>query len=111
MEDHKQKALSAIRAQIDRQYGKGALMTMSDGSVVPNIGVISTGSLGLDIALGVGGLPKARITEIYGQESSGKTTLALQVVAQCQKLGGTAAYMDAEHALDVGYAENWGKSE
>ena len=108
MEDHKQKALSAIRAQIDRQYGKGALMTMSDGSVVPNIGVISTGSLGLDIALGVGGLPKARITEIYGQESSGKTTLALQVVAQCQKLGGTAAYMDAEHALDVGYAENLG---
>jgi len=108
MEDHKQKALSAIRAQIDRQYGKGALMTMSDGSVVPNIGVISTGSLGLDIALGVGGLPKARITEIYGQESSGKTTLALQVVAQCQKLGGTAAYMDAEHALDVGYAEKLG---
>jgi len=83
-------------------------MTMSDGSVVPNIGVISTGSLGLDIALGVGGLPKARITEIYGQESSGKTTLALQVVAQCQKLGGTAAYMDAEHALDVGYAEKLG---
>lgn len=108
MEDNKQKALSAALAQIERQFGKGTVMRMKDGAVVPDIQAISTGSLGLDIALGIGGLPKGRIVEIYGPESSGKTTLTLQVIAECQKTGGTAAFIDAEHALDPGYAEKLG---
>ena len=108
MEDNKQKALTAALAQIERQFGKGSVMRMGDGTAVRDIEVISTGSLGLDIALGIGGLPKGRVVEIYGPESSGKTTLTLQVIAECQKNGGTAAFIDAEHALDPSYAEKLG---
>lgn len=108
MDDNKQKALSAALAQIDRQFGKGSVMRMGDDSVERDIEVISTGSLGLDIALGIGGLPKGRVVEIYGPESSGKTTLTLQVIAECQKMGGTAAFIDAEHALDPSYAHKLG---
>ena len=108
MEDNKQKALAAALAQIERQFGKGSVMRMGDESVARDIQAISTGSLGLDIALGIGGLPKGRVVEIYGPESSGKTTLTLQVIAECQKAGGTAAFIDAEHALDPGYAEKLG---
>jgi recombination protein RecA len=107
MDDHKQKALSAALTQIERQFGKGSIMIMGDHEV-PDIEAISTGSLGLDIALGIGGFPKGRVVEIYGPESSGKTTLTLQVVAECQKAGGTAAFVDAEHALDLNYAEKLG---
>lgn len=108
MEDNKQKALSAALAQIDRQFGKGSVMRLGDSKVSRDIEAISTGSLGLDIALGIGGLPKGRVVEIYGPESSGKTTLTLQVIAECQKAGGTAAFVDAEHALDPGYAAKLG---
>ena len=108
MEDNKQKALSAALSQIERQFGKGSVMRMGDSNLGRDIEAISTGSLGLDIALGIGGLPKGRIVEIYGPESSGKTTLTLQVIAECQKAGGTAAFIDAEHALDPGYAEKLG---
>ena len=108
MEDNKQKALTAALAQIERQFGKGSVMRMGDGTAVRDIEVISTGSLGLDIALGIGGLPKGRVVEIYGPESSGKTTLTLQIIAECQKNGGTAAFIDAEHALDPSYAEKLG---
>lgn len=108
MEDNKQKALSAALAQIDRQFGKGSVMRLGDSKVSRDIQAISTGSLGLDIALGIGGLPKGRVVEIYGPESSGKTTLTLQVIAECQKAGGTAAFVDAEHALDPGYAAKLG---
>lgn len=108
MEDNKRKALSAALSQIEKQFGKGSVMRMGDGGVTRDIGVISTGSLGLDIALGIGGLPRGRIVEIYGPESSGKTTLTLQVIAQAQKLGGTAAFVDAEHALDPTYAKKLG---
>jgi recombination protein RecA len=108
MDDNKRKALSAALSQIERQFGKGSVMRMGDGSAVRDISVISTGSLGLDIALGVGGVPRGRVVEVYGPESSGKTTLTLQVVAEAQKLGGTAAFIDAEHALDPGYAEKLG---
>jgi recombination protein RecA len=108
MEDSKQKALSAALVQIERQFGKGSVMRMGDGTVIRDIEAISTGSLGLDIALGIGGLPKGRVVEIYGPESSGKTTLTLQVIAECQKNGGTAAFIDAEHALDPSYAEKLG---
>lgn len=108
MEDNKQKALSAALAQIERQFGKGSVMRMGDGTAVRDVEAISTGSLGLDIALGIGGLPKGRVVEIYGPESSGKTTLTLQVIAECQKAGGTAAFIDAEHALDPSYAEKLG---
>jgi len=105
MDDNKKKALSAALGQIERQFGKGSVMRLGDNaSEMPDIEAISTGSLSLDIALGIGGLPKGRIVEIYGPESSGKTTLALQVIAQCQKKGGTAAFIDAEHALDPQYA-------
>jgi recombination protein RecA len=104
----KAKALAAALAQIEKQFGKGSIMRLGDGEVVEAIEVVSTGSLGLDIALGVGGLPRGRVVEIYGPESSGKTTLTLQVVAQMQKLGGTAAFIDAEHALDTGYAQKLG---
>lgn len=108
MDDNKKKALSAALGQIEKQFGKGAVMRMGDSNVNRDIGVISTGSLTLDIALGIGGLPKGRIIEIYGPESSGKTTLTLQAVAECQKAGGTAAFIDAEHALDPVYAEKLG---
>lgn len=107
MEPNKQKALDAAFAQIERQFGKGTVMRMGDEERVA-IPSISTGSLGLDIALGIGGLPKGRIVEIYGPESSGKTTLTLQVIAEAQKTGGTAAFIDAEHALDPQYAEKLG---
>lgn len=108
MEENKQKALSAALSQIERQFGKGSVMRMGDSTVSRDIEAISTGSLGLDIALGIGGLPKGRVIEIYGPESSGKTTLTLQVIAECQKLGGTAAFIDAEHALDPSYAQKLG---
>ena len=104
----KAKALQAALAQIEKQFGKGSIMRLGDGEVVEAIEVVSTGSLGLDIALGVGGLPRGRVVEIYGPESSGKTTLTLQVVAQMQKVGGTCAFIDAEHALDTGYAQKLG---
>ena len=102
------KALSAALAQIEKQFGKGSVMKLSDADVARDIQVVSTGSLGLDIALGVGGLPRGRVVEIYGPESSGKTTLTLQVIAEMQKLGGTCAFIDAEHALDVQYAAKLG---
>ena len=107
MDPNKQKALDAALSQIERQFGKGTVMRMGDQERVA-IPSISTGSLGLDIALGIGGLPKGRIVEIYGPESSGKTTLTLQVIAEAQKVGGTAAFIDAEHALDPQYAEKLG---
>ncbi|WP_183970457.1 recombinase RecA [Quisquiliibacterium transsilvanicum] len=102
------KALSAALAQIEKQFGKGSIMKLADGEVVEDIQVVSTGSLGLDIALGVGGLPRGRVVEIYGPESSGKTTLTLQVIAEMQKIGGTCAFIDAEHALDPQYAQKLG---
>jgi recombination protein RecA len=108
MDTNKQKALDAALGQIERQFGKGSVMRLGDDGVAPGIEAISTGSLGLDIALGIGGLPKGRVVEIYGPESSGKTTLALQVVAEAQKAGGTAAFVDAEHALDPLYAGKLG---
>jgi len=108
MDDNKSKALAAALAQIEKQFGKGSIMKMGDGSVANDIQVVSTGSLGLDIALGIGGLPRGRVVEIYGPESSGKTTLALQVIAEMQQLGGTAAFIDAEHALDPTYAQKLG---
>ncbi|MCU7936008.1 MAG: recombinase RecA [Candidatus Thiodiazotropha sp. (ex Dulcina madagascariensis)] len=108
MDENRAKALSAALGQIEKQFGKGSVMRMGDTSSVRNTEVISTGSLSLDIALGIGGLPKGRVVEIYGPESSGKTTLTLQVVAEAQKMGGTAAFIDAEHALDPQYAEKLG---
>lgn len=105
MEENKKKALSAALTQIEKQFGKGSVMRMGDSSVSRDIIAVSTGSLGLDIALGIGGLPRGRVIEIYGPESSGKTTLALQAIAQAQKQGGTAAFVDAEHALDPIYAK------
>ena len=108
MNDSKAKALAAALAQIEKQFGKGSIMRMSDGQLENDIQAVSTGSLGLDIALGIGGLPRGRVIEIYGPESSGKTTLTLQVIAEMQKLGGTAAFIDAEHALDVQYAGKLG---
>ncbi|MFA4912369.1 MAG: recombinase RecA [Alcaligenaceae bacterium] len=104
----KQKALSAALAQIEKQFGKGSIMRYGDNQVSHDIQVVSTGSLGLDIALGLGGLPRGRVIEVYGPESSGKTTLTLQVIAEMQKLGGTCAFVDAEHALDVQYASKLG---
>ena len=108
MDENKRKALDAALAQIDKQYGKGSIMRMDDTSVVEGIQSVSTGSLGLDIALGIGGLPKGRVVEVYGPESSGKTSLTLSVIAQMQKVGGTAAFIDAEHALDIQYATKLG---
>jgi recombination protein RecA len=108
MDDNKQKALAAALGQIEKQFGKGSVMRLGDAGVDNTIGVISTGSLSLDIALGIGGLPRGRVIEVYGPESSGKTTLALQVIAECQKTGGAAAFVDAEHALDPTYAEKLG---
>ncbi len=106
--NEKAKALQAALAQIEKQFGKGSIMRLGEGEVIEDIQVVSTGSLGLDIALGVGGLPRGRVVEIYGPESSGKTTLTLQVVSEMQKLGGTCAFIDAEHALDIQYAQNLG---
>jgi recombination protein RecA len=108
MDDNRKKALAAALTQIERQFGKGSVMRMGDEGAVPNIEAVSTGSLNLDIALGIGGLPRGRVVEIYGPESSGKTTLTLHVIAEMQKTGGTAAFVDAEHALDPVYAEKLG---
>ncbi|MGB5328472.1 MAG: recombinase RecA [Gammaproteobacteria bacterium] len=108
MDDNKQKALAAALGQIEKQFGKGSVMRLGDSGVDMTMGVVSTGSLSLDVALGIGGLPRGRVIEIYGPESSGKTTLALQVVAEAQKAGGSAAFVDAEHALDPGYAGKLG---
>lgn len=106
--EERKKALAAAVAFIEKEFGKGAIMRMTDSQKVEDVEVVSTGSLGLDIALGVGGLPRGRVVEIYGPESSGKTTLTLHVIAQMQKIGGTCAFIDAEHALDVQYAEKLG---
>jgi recombination protein RecA len=108
MDDNRQKALTAALGQIERQFGKGAVMRLGDAGAIRDVAAISTGSLNLDVALGVGGLPRGRIIEIYGPESSGKTTIALQCIAQMQRIGGTAAFVDAEHALDPSYAEKLG---
>jgi recombination protein RecA len=108
MDENKAKALQAALSQIEKQFGKGSIMKLGDADVEKGIQVVSTGSLGLDMALGVGGLPRGRVVEIYGPESSGKTTLALQVISNIQKLGGTAAFIDAEHALDPQYAQRLG---
>ncbi|MCZ6498215.1 MAG: recombinase RecA [Gammaproteobacteria bacterium] len=108
MDDNRKKALAAALAQIEKQFGKGSVMRLGDSSAIRDIDVVSTGSLGLDVALGIGGLPKGRVVEIYGPEASGKTTLTLQVVAEVQKQGGTAAFVDAEHALDPSYAKRLG---
>jgi len=108
MDEQKRKALQAALGQIERQYGKGSVMRLGDSPVAQNVETISTGSLGLDIALGIGGLPKGRVVEIYGPESSGKTTLTLHAIAEAQKQGGTAAFIDAEHALDPRYAAKLG---
>ena len=108
MDTNREKAIDLAVSQIERQFGKGAIMKMSDGGLIKDVPVISTGSLGLDIALGIGGVPRGRVIEIYGPESSGKTTLALQIVAEAQKQGGMGAYIDAEHALDLGYAKKLG---
>ena len=108
MDEKKKQALGIALSQIEKQFGKGSIMRMSDDGVVPDVESVSTGSLGLDISLGIGGLPKGRVVEIYGPESSGKTTLALHVAAEIQKQGGTAAFVDAEHALDPQYAEKLG---
>jgi len=108
MDDNKKRALTAALSQIERQFGKGSVMRMGDTGMVRDVEVIPTGSLSLDIALGIGGLPRGRVVEIFGPESSGKTTLTLQVIAEAQKRGGTAAFVDAEHALDPGYARKIG---
>jgi recombination protein RecA len=108
MEENRKKALSAALGQIEKQFGKGSVMRLGDASASYDVEAVSTGSLGLDIALGIGGLPRGRVVEIYGPESSGKTTLTLQVVAEIQKAGGTAAFVDAEHALDPSYAQKLG---
>ncbi|WP_020559860.1 recombinase RecA [Thiofilum flexile] len=108
MDENKKKALAAALGQIERQFGKGTVMRMGDSTAARDVEVISTGSITLDVALGIGGLPRGRIIEIFGPESSGKTTMALQVIAECQKKGGTAAFVDAEHALDPTYAQKLG---
>ena len=108
MDDNRKKALAAALGQIEKQFGKGSVMRLGDGGTARDIEAVSTGSIGLDVALGIGGVPKGRVVEIYGPESSGKTTLTLQIVAEAQKTGGTAAFVDAEHALDPTYAEKLG---
>ena len=108
MDENRSKALAAALSQIEKQFGKGSIMRLGEKDIAKDVEVVSTGSLGLDLALGIGGLPRGRIVEIYGPESSGKTTLALSVIAQMQKLGGTAAFIDAEHALDPQYAQKLG---
>ncbi|MEE8427762.1 MAG: recombinase RecA, partial [Woeseiaceae bacterium] len=108
MDDNRKKALAAALGQIEKQFGKGSVMRLGDSMAVRGIEAISTGSIGLDVALGIGGVPRGRVIEIYGPEASGKTTLTLQIIAEAQKLGGTAAFVDAEHALDPSYAEKVG---
>jgi recombination protein RecA len=108
MDDNRKKALAAALGQIEKQFGKGSVMRLGDSGTANNIEAVSTGSIGLDVALGIGGVPKGRVVEVYGPESSGKTTLTLQIVAEAQKTGGTAAFVDAEHALDPAYAEKLG---
>src|SRR2546421_9011866 len=108
MDVNREKALDLAVSQIERQFGKGAIMKLGEGGLVKDVPIVSTGSLGLDIALGIGGVPRGRVIEIYGPEASGKTTLALQIVAEAQKQGGMGAYIDAEHALDLGYAKKLG---
>jgi len=108
VDDNRKQALTVALAQIEKQFGKGAIMRMGDGGNINAVDVVSSGSLALDVALGIGGLPRGRVVEVYGPESSGKTTLTLQVIAEAQKVGGTAAFVDAEHALDPQYAENLG---
>src|SRR5262247_2306857 len=108
MDANRDKAIDLAVSQIERQFGKGAIMKLGEGGIVKDVPVVSTGSLGLDIALGIGGVPRGRVIEIYGPEASGKTTLALQIVAEAQKQGGMGAYIDAEHALDLGYAKKLG---
>ena len=108
MDDNRKKALAAALGQIEKQFGKGSVMRLGDSSSARDIEAVSTGSIGLDVALGIGGVPKGRVVEVYGPESSGKTTLTLQIVAEAQKIGGTAAFVDAEHALDPAYAEKLG---
>ena len=108
MDDNRKKALAAALGQIEKQFGKGSVMRLGDNPMSRDVDVVSTGSIGLDVALGIGGVPKGRVVEIYGPESSGKTTLTLQIIAEAQKLGGTAAFVDAEHALDPTYAEKLG---
>jgi len=108
VDNNRKQALTVALSQIEKQFGKGAIMRMGDGSTIPNVDVVSSGSLALDVALGIGGLPRGRVIEVYGPESSGKTTLTLQVIAEAQKVGGTAAFVDAEHALDPLYAEHLG---
>ena len=108
MNEDRKRALEAALGQIDKQFGKGSVMRLGDNEASKYFESISTGSIGLDVALGIGGLPKGRVVEIYGPESSGKTTLTLQVIAEAQKAGGTAAFVDAEHALDPKYAEKLG---
>jgi recombination protein RecA len=108
MDDNRKKALAAALGQIEKQFGKGSVMRLGDNPMSRDVDVVSTGSIGLDVALGIGGVPKGRVVEIYGPESSGKTTLTLQIIAEAQKIGGTAAFVDAEHALDPAYAEKLG---
>ena len=108
MDANREKAIDLAVTQIERQFGKGAIMRLGEGGVIKDVVVISTGSLGLDVALGVGGVPRGRVIEIYGPEASGKTTLALHLVAEGQKQGGMSAYIDAEHALDLSYAKRLG---
>ena len=108
MDDNRKQALAAALQQIERQFGKGAIMRLGDATAAEGAQVISSGSITLDVALGIGGLPRGRVVEIYGPESSGKTTMTLHAIAECQKIGGTAAFVDAEHALDPGYAEKLG---
>src|SRR6202162_3512109 len=108
IDENRKKALAAALSQIEKQFGKGSVMRLGDAAASYDVETVSTGSLGLDIALGIGGLPKGRVGEIFGPESSGKTTLTLQVIAEIQRAGGTAAFVDAEHALDPSYAEKLG---
>ena len=108
MDVNREKAIDLAVSQIERQFGKGAIMKLGEGGVIKDIPVISTGSLGLDIALGVGGVPRGRVMEIYGPEASGKTTLALHIIAEAQKQEGIGAFIDAEHALDLSYAKRLG---
>lgn len=108
MDMNRQKAIDLAVSQIEKQFGKGAIMKLGEGGLIRDIAVVSSGSFGLDIALGIGGIPRGRVIEIYGPESSGKTTLALHIVAEAQKLGGMAAFIDAEHALDLAYAKKLG---
>src|SRR5512135_1475157 len=108
LDANRERALDLAVSQIEKQFGKGAIMKLGDNAAAPDVPVISTGSLGLDIALGVGGLPRGRVVEIFGPESSGKTTLALEVIAEAHKKNGIAAFVDAENALDVGYARSLG---